>query len=206
VTGELDPDRWDAWRPEEVAQLLAGVQAPWCVVAGWGIDLFLGGQRREHEDLEIAIPAWALGEFVDALAGFEIYVVNVPGRGTCTPVAEVDEDGLAETHQTWVRDPRSGDWKLDLFRDPSEGDTWVCRRDERIRLPYSDVIALTDDGIPYGQPEIVLLFKARHAHLDKNRADFAAALPHLGPARRKRLREWLELVHPGHAWLAELGE
>jgi len=205
VTGELDPDRWDAWRPEEVARHLAGVKAPWCVVAGWGIDLFLGGQRREHEDLEIAIPARALDEFVAVLSGFEIYVVNVPGRDAFTPVAEADPEGLAETHQTWVRDPSSGDWKVDLFRDPSEGDTWVCRRDERIRMPYADVIAWTDDGVPYAQPEIVLLFKARHAHLDKNRSDFAAALPHLDPSRRERLREWLELVHPGHEWLAELG-
>ena len=41
--------KWDAWRPEEVARRLTGVDAPWYVAAGWAIDLFLGGQRREHE-------------------------------------------------------------------------------------------------------------------------------------------------------------
>jgi hypothetical protein len=204
VTVELDSDRWDAWHPGEAARRLAGVKAPWCVVAGWGLDLFLGSQRREHEDLEIAIPAAALDAFVDALAGFEVYVVKAPGRGTFTPVAEVSPEGLAETHQTWVRDPASGDWKLDLFRDPSDGDTWICRRDERIRLPYAEVIEWTDDGIPYARPEIVLLFKARHSHLEKNEADFAAALPSLAAAQRRQLREWLDLVHPGHEWLAEL--
>jgi hypothetical protein len=103
-----------------------------------------------------------------------------------------------------VRDPASGDWKLDLFREPSDGETWVCRRDERIRLPYAEVIDSTDDGIPYGQPEVVLLFKARHSQQEKNQRDFADALPHLGPERRDRLREWLELVHPGHEWLGAL--
>jgi len=204
VTAELDSDRWDAWRPEEAARRLAGVKAPWYVAAGWAIDLFLGGQRRQHDDLEIAVPASALDDFVDALAGFEIYAVKVPGHGTFTPVGEVNEDGLAETHQTWVRDPVSGDWKLDLFREPGDGTTWICRRDERIRLPYDEVIAWTDDGIPYGRPEIVLLFKARHAHLEKNEDDFEAALPHLDAAQRQLLAGWLELVHPGHAWLGPL--
>src|SRR5688572_2029872 len=49
--GAFHPDvsKWDAWRPEEVSRVLSRVEAPWCVVAGWAIDLFLGGQRREHE-------------------------------------------------------------------------------------------------------------------------------------------------------------
>jgi hypothetical protein len=30
---------------------------PWCVAAGWALDLFRGMQTREHGDIEIAIPA-----------------------------------------------------------------------------------------------------------------------------------------------------
>jgi hypothetical protein len=203
VSRELDSDRWHAWRPEEVARRFAGVRAPWYVAAGWAIDLFLGGQRREHEDLEVAIPGRRLGEFVAALDGLEIYAVKVPGRGTFTPLSEAGE-GLAETHQTWVRDPVSGYWRLDLFREPGEGKTWICRRDERIRMPFAEAILRTDDGIPYGRPEIVLLYKAKHAHREKDEADFRAALPRLDPSARERLRTWLELVHPGHAWIDRL--
>jgi hypothetical protein len=203
VATELDSDRWDAWEPAEAARRLAGMEAPWYVAAGWAIDLFLGGKRREHEDLEIAIPAASLGEFVDALAGFEIYAVRVPGKGIFTPLAQAGP-GLVETHQTWVRDPESGDWKLDLFREPSEGDTWICRRDESIRLPFSEAIRFTEDGIPFGRPELVLLFKARHSAQDKNQADFAATLPRLDSDERERLAGWIELVHPGHEWLAAL--
>jgi hypothetical protein len=179
------------------------VKAPWYVAAGWAVDLFLGGKRREHEDLEIAIPAASLPELVDALVGFEIYAVRVPGRGIFTPLAEAGP-GLAETHQTWVRDPESGDWRLDLFREPSTGETWICRRDESIRMPFSEAIRFTDDGIPYGRPEIVLLFKARHSAQEKNQADFAATLPRLGPEERDRLAGWLDLVHPGHEWIEAL--
>ena len=70
---------------------------------------------------------------------------------------------LAATHQTWLRDPATGNYLLDVFREPHDGDTWICRRDETIRLPYRDIIHHTQDGIPYLAPELVLLFKAKHA-------------------------------------------
>ena len=199
----LDADGWDAWRPERAAAQLAGVETPWYVAAGWAIDLFLGGERREHEDLEIAVPAARFHEIAAALDGYEIAVVGTPEQGLATPYDEVGEEALAETHQTWVREPATGLWRLDVFREPSEGDTWVCRRDERLRLPYARVIERTADGIPFGRPEIVLLFKARHAR-PKDDDDLAAVLPHLDGDRRAWLREALELVHPGHRWLSRV--
>lgn len=66
------------------------------------------------------------------------------------------------------------------------------------------MIERTEDGIPYARPEIVLLFKAKHAHRSKDKADFAAVLPLLELARRRWLAQMLALVHPGHPWLAKL--
>jgi hypothetical protein len=44
--------RWSlSWTPSEVAQRLAGITAPWCVAAGWALDLFRGRQTREHGDI-----------------------------------------------------------------------------------------------------------------------------------------------------------
>jgi Aminoglycoside-2''-adenylyltransferase len=205
-----DRFRWEAWRPDEAQRLLAGVEAPWCVAAGWAIDLFLGAQHREHEDLEIAAPADRFDELVVALGGFELFVAGPDpaapteeARGVATPLAEAEL--LLETyHQTWVLDRPAGVWRMDVFREPSDGDTWICRRDESIRLPYDHVIERTPEGIPYARPEIVLLFKAKHAHRAKDRDDFAAALPLLQPERRRWLANALVRVHPGHAWLAEL--
>jgi hypothetical protein len=111
---------------------------------------------------------------VGTLDGFEIYVVKAPGSGTFTPGAEVSSEDLAETHQTWARDPESGHWRLELFRDPSDDDPWICRRDERIR--------------------------------ERNQSDFEATVPRLESAGRRRLAGWLELVDPGHPWIAELPE
>jgi hypothetical protein len=197
-------DKWDAWHPADAARLLAGVRAPWCVAAGWAIDLFLGGQRREHEDLEIAVPADRFAEVAEALSEYELFIPNREGgRELVWPFAQAGER-IDTRHQTWVREPATGLWRMDVFREPSDGDTWICRRDESIRMPYPDVIERTEDGIPYLRPEIVLLFKAKHSHQPKNEADFAAAVPLLEPARRDWLARSLALVHPGHPWLDEV--
>src|SRR5689334_12704830 len=47
--------RWQPWSPREVAALFAALPVPWWVAGGWAIDLFLGRQTREHEDIDIQV-------------------------------------------------------------------------------------------------------------------------------------------------------
>ncbi|WP_053742001.1 nucleotidyltransferase domain-containing protein [Streptomyces sp. NRRL WC-3618] len=195
---EVD-SRWaDAWRPEQLAQRLEGVGAPWCVAAGWALDLFRGRQTRPHGDVEIAVPTAA---FPLIRARFPEYAFDAVGAGRLW--ADAGAEALAATRQTWSRDPVSGQFLFDVFREPHEGGTWICRRDKGLRLPYDAVVERTADGIPYLVPELVLLFKAK-APRPKDQADFDGVLPLLGRARREALSGWLERVHPGHPWLAEL--
>jgi len=205
-SGAFEPDLtlWDAWQPAEIAHRLRDVQVIWYVAAGWAIDLFLGAQRREHEDLEIAVPRDQFETLARVFDAFELFVPvgDGDGKGLVWPIAAAD-DFLAEHHQTWVREPATGRWRLDIFRVPADGATWVCRRDERIRLPYAALIERTADGIPYSRPEVVLLFKAKAAR-PKDEADFAAVLPRLDPQRRAWLTQALALVHPDHPWLDQL--
>ena len=202
---EPDLALWDAWRPEYVAALLEGVEAPWYVAAGWAIDLFLGEERREHEDLEIAVPRVRFPEIAERLSAFELFIPDsdLTDPGLVWPFAQAPPE-LDGHHQTWVREPESGRWLLDVFREPSDGDVWIYRRDQRIRLPYRDVIERTDGGIPFARPELVLLFKAKQVVRPKDEADFQAVLPRLGSDRRRWLADALRLVHPGHPWLERL--
>jgi hypothetical protein len=185
-----------------VASRLADVSAPWYVTAGWAIDLFLGADRRPHGDIEVSVPRESLQDVAEALAAYELFAVGIPDEGLVTPLEDAGDD-LTAFHQTWVREPSSGVWRLDVFTEPSQGDTWICRRDERIRLPFAEVMEHTSDGIPYARPEIVLLFKAKSGR-EKDDADFAAVLPRLDAERRRWLADVIELVHPGHRWLGEL--
>ncbi|MFJ5837547.1 nucleotidyltransferase domain-containing protein [Streptomyces shenzhenensis] len=199
----LDADelntRWaDAWRPEHLAERLDGVCVPWCVAAGWALDLFRGGQSRPHGDLEIAVPT---AGFPEIQGRFAEYAWDAVGSGRLW--AGAGAEVLVSTHQTWLRDPGSGQFLCDVFREPHDGGTWICRRDESLRLPYDAIIERTADGIPYLVPELVLLFKAK-APRPKDQADFDGVLPLLDRRRRDFLNEWLERTHPGHPWLAEL--
>ncbi|MFH9476666.1 nucleotidyltransferase domain-containing protein [Streptomyces anulatus] len=203
---ELSPEeiealdaRWSSsWTPGEVAQRLAGISTPWCVAAGWALDLFRGRQTRDHGDIEVAIPEAGFPEVRDRFPG---YVFDAAGSGRIWE--DAPPETLAAVHQTWLRDPATGNYLLDVFREPHDGDTWICRRDETIRLPYSEIVHHTQEGIPYLAPELVLLFKAKHAR-PKDRRDFDATVPLLTGAQRATLEELLARVHPGHAWLTDL--
>jgi len=199
--GEIEAlaSRWSSrWTPSEVARLLAGVATPWYVAGGWAVDLFLGTQTREHADIEIAIPAARYPEIRDRFPG---YAFDAAGSGRIWQNAAPDV--TEAIYQTWLRDPATGNYLLEVFREPHDGDTWICRRNETIRLPYSDIVRRTHDGIPYLAPELVLLFKAKAAR-PKDQADFDAVVPHMTAAQRDTLAELLARVHPRHHWLADL--
>jgi GNAT superfamily N-acetyltransferase len=185
-----DQDRWEAWRPEEAATRLAGCPVPWAVAGGWAIDLHLGRQTREHEDLEIAIPRSDFPRYRPYLRGLDLYEV---GAGRIQPLAE---GGAPTYHQVWASD---GAWRLDTFLEPGDAGTWISHRDERVRLPMARAVWLTAAGIPYLAPETVLFAKAKHAR-PKDEADLGHALPTLDPTARRWLLDALELAHPDHRW------
>lgn len=195
-TAVVDPV-WQPWRPAEVARRLAGVTAPWYVAGGWALDLNRGEQSREHGDIEIGVPAGAFGQIRGALAGLDIEVI---GAGLRWPI---DSPAFTQLHQTWVSDPATGSYVLDVFREPHDGDIWICRRDDTIRWPFRQIICQSQGGIPYLAPQFVLLFKAKHGQ-PKDEADFAGTLPLLAPQARDWLRRALRRIHPGHAWIGML--
>jgi Aminoglycoside-2''-adenylyltransferase len=189
-------DAWDAWRPEVVADRLDRCDVPWAIAAGWAVDLFVGRETRAHGDLEIAVPAHRFAEVRGRFGDCDFFIV---GDGRVTPL-EAGAVPTDERHQTWALERASRRWRLDVFREPADGDTWICRRDPSIRRPYAEVREFTSEGVPYLAPEIVLLFKARNLR-PKDDADLARVLPLLDGPRRRWLAAALARVHPGHPWL-----
>lgn len=180
VTGtEPGPEEWDPWEPETVAELLSGVEAPWCVAGGLSIDLFLGRRTREHADIEIVVPETSMPAFIEALDGREF---------------------VACDYHTYVRDP-DGMCLLDVMRDPHDGHTWIWRVNHTIRLPYPNLIRQTTSGIPYQCPEVSLLYKAGTMR-PKDEADLDATITNLTDSQRAWIREAITNTWgTEHPWL-----
>jgi hypothetical protein len=180
VEAAPDAPAWEPWHPAVRAGRQARVGVPRCVAGGWAIDLFLGRQTRPHGDLEIAVPAAGFAEVAARFPELEFHAV---GGGT---IVAATAETLRDTHQTWALDPVARVWRFDVFREPRDGDadTWIYRRDGRIRLPYESAVRPDPTGIPYLAPEIVLLFKAKSPR-SKDEADLRAVLPHLPRDRRR---------------------
>jgi hypothetical protein len=193
-------DAWRAWSPEQAAAALARVGAPWCVAGGWALDLWHGRQTRPHDDLEIAILRPQFELFRACLAGLDCFAVG-SGEVTSLPAAAVPP---LDKHQVWLLDRRAGVWRLDVFLEPGDIETWVCRRDQTIRRLRAEMTGVSASGVPYLRPEGVLLYKAK-ATRPKDEADFAAAAPVMDATARRWLQAALQRVHPDHPWIGALG-
>lgn len=191
-------EAWQPWTPVEAAHRLADVAVNWYVVGGCAIDLFLGASTRVHDDLEIAILRADFDAVRDHLHGFVLHAV---GDGEVRRL-QAGASPPADKHQNWVLDPVANAWRMDVMLEPGDAQTWVFRRDERVRAPRSQMMRVRA-GIPYLAPEAVLLFKAKYVR-EKDEADFGACLPRLEGDARTWLVNALSRVHPGHAWIARL--
>jgi hypothetical protein len=178
---------------------LEGANVTWWVVGGWAVDLFLGEQTRDHQDLEIAVLRKDFPAVRHQLRSMEFFAAGDGQILSLANEAEVPED----FHQRWVLEPESGKWRLDVMLQPGDGEEWIVRRDESITAPRASMVSLSADGIPYELPHGVLLYKAKAAR-SKDEADFAACLPRMSAADRRWLALALSQVHSGHEWIRAL--
>ena len=191
--------RTDPMSPAQARDLFAGAPFPWWVIGGWSVELG-GGVPRDHADIEVSVARRDLAAVRRWLHPRHVWDIH---GGALRHLAPEDPEPPEDHEQRWVRRDGFSPWVLDLLITPVEGDTWIYKRDHRIRRPLADVIRKSADGIPHQRPEIALLFKARLMR-DKDRADFDGLVPRLDPADRGWLGEALELTHPGHEWIGRL--
>jgi len=192
------------WAPRDVrdaAALMAGFDGDWWVAGGWALEAFTGVER-EHDDLDLAILRADLPAFRDHVRGrFHVWAAF---EGALKPVLPDGPDELpAGCGQVWLRPEAGSPWEYDVLLNPGSAGEWVNRRVPQMTLPLEDATWAGPGGVRCLNPEVVLLFKAKHLRA-KDRADFAAALPLLGEDQRAWLGQALAWAHPGHEWLVRL--
>lgn len=190
---------WRGLHPIDAANLLASSEAPWWIAGGWALELFRGTFPRPHGDLDVGMLRRDVSGVLHSFSTWEVFEAK-DGRLTrlfagCVPAPDV--------HSVWCRPTAADPWMIELMFDEADGDTWVYRRDPRIRRPMSLVVRHTQDTPPYLAPEIQLLYKSKGAR-ERDDVDFAQTWPLLAADARRWLHDALELTAPDHKWIAVL--
>lgn len=191
--------RWEPYPVRELPVLLREATFPWWVAGGWALDLFVGRQTREHEDVDIEVLRRDQHALRETLPGWDFQVAR---DGALRPAAS-DEWLLPEDNSFWCRPAVDALWALQILLAESEADTWICRRNPDIQCPISGIGLVTAEGLPYLLPEIQLLYKAKGLR-PRDEADFEMVLPRLNADQRTWLAMALTAAHPGHPWLARV--
>lgn len=190
---------WDHLPLTEVIAIFDGFPHPWWIAGGYAIDAFAGPGRREHDDIDVSLfhsDQLALREHV---RGWDVHAADPPGTLRTWAAGEVLP---LHVHDIWARGHADDPWRFQVMLNPGGPDEFVCRRDERIRMPLREAL-WSKDGVRYLAPEIQLLFKAKGVR-PKDEQDFADCLPMLSARQVEFLRGALLLTLPGHAWLRRL--
>jgi hypothetical protein len=191
---------WERLRPEHVAALLSGFDAPWWIAGGWALDLFLDAETRRHGDVDVAVLRGDHLALHRLLRHWDLRYATA--EGTLVPW-----DGrplTLPTHAVWARRSREqdGPWTFEVLLNEHRGDRWVYRRDPAVSRLLDDLGAHRD-GIPFLAPEVVLLYKSK-SPTATDEGDFDAVAPHLAEPARSWLRDALRTCAPRHAWLERL--
>jgi hypothetical protein len=191
------------WAPYDVAtveRLFAPLDARWWLSGGCALDLFLGYETRPHGDIDVSVRRddWPR---VAARLGNELDV-HVARNGVLTPIAQrvVTDD----VHNLWARDRTGGPWRVQVNLEPGTTTHWLYRRDPDITRPWDDVV-WRDRVVPYVNPAVQLLWKAKHS-APKEQTDFDVVAPRLAPAERAWLADAIRRAHPTSPWADVLTE
>jgi hypothetical protein len=179
---------------QRLTALMTGFEKTWFIAGGWAIDLFIGKETREHKDIEIVIFRKDQFYLKDYLKEWEFKKV-INGE------FHIWEDEFLELpiHEIHTSNKLTGD-TIEVLLNESEDNDWRFRRDLRISYPLHSVWSYSEKGIPYLNPEIVLLYKAKNTR-EKDHQDFMEIRDYLDNENIQWLRKALELHAPTHKWL-----
>ena len=191
---------WASLTVREVAELMRGFDQPWWVVGGKAIEAFTG-VARPHDDIDISF-------FPDAIPSFRKQFENryhlwSNHGGTFRLLSAEQPEPLHPLAQIWLRKDARSPWVLDVSPSPGVDGKWQSKRDASHVASLDEVTWIDDRGVRFLNPEVALLFKARHDR-EKDRSDLSTAWPLLAPEKRQWLLSAVQAFNPQHPWIALL--
>ncbi len=191
---------WDPFDLDAGRAFFEGFDRPWWLVGGWALEAFTDAPR-EHEDLDVSMLACDVPRFREFIGDrWHLWTIT---DGSLRPLTDRRPDLPEPDCQIWVRRDSTSPWRLDLPVTPDVEGRWRNKKFPEHVLDVEDATWVGRNGVRALNPEIVLLFKARLDRL-KDRRDRDRALPLLNDRQRVWLRESIDKLFPGHAWLEHL--
>jgi hypothetical protein len=194
---------WGTWDPAglgEVVEVFSALRCPWWVAGGYAIELAVGRAYREHGDIDVLMLRRDQLAVQRLLPTWQWWAADPPG----TLRRWVSGEYLAApVYDVWCRPGPAEPWRIQIMFDESEGQSWVPRRDARVRRSVDDLGLTSPEGVPYLAPEVQLFYKAK-APRPKDEQDFSAALPHLTAGQRRWLADAIARTIGDHPWLERL--
>ncbi len=188
---------WDPFDVATVRRVMGGTDALWWLSGGCALDVFLRRVTRRHGDIDVSVRRsdWPLLRryLADRL---EVFIAR---EGVLYALPHRDAPLDDAVRNLWAREPDGDTWRVQLNLEPCDGAEWVFRRDPRIRRPIVEVVWRRADGLPFVNPAVQLLWKARDPG-PKDQVDLANVEPHLAAAERAWLVEAITLAHPDSPW------
>jgi len=192
--------RWSPIAPEEVAELFEGAAFFWALAGGYAVERFVGETFRQHADIDIVVLRRDQLALQEQLRGWRLFAVDPPGSLRPWLVGELLP---ASVHDVWVHREGRDRWELQVMIQESEGESWVFRRDRRIRGAIAG-LASSCKGIPCMRMDLQMLYKSQGRRA-KDELDFARVRPKLTQVQCTTLAAWLSTANPGgHEWTARL--
>ncbi|MDF2038379.1 hypothetical protein P2R12_15570 [Cytobacillus oceanisediminis] len=179
---------------QSVASLMRRFNKTWFIAGGWAIDLFIGKETREHKDIEFAV-------FRKDQLYLKSYLIEWEFQKVINGELYTWGNEFLElpVHEIHASNKIIGD-EIEILLNETKGDYWTFRRDLRISYPINSVWSYSEAGIPFLNPEIVLLYKAKNTR-EKDHQDFMEIKDYLDYEQKQWLCYALEMHQPTHKWL-----
>jgi hypothetical protein len=185
--------------PLKVLRLMRNFKSDWFVAGGWAIDLYIEKETRHHEDIEIAIfrkDQIALQNYLDG------WVLKKAVNGTLSQwkPGECLELPIHEIHCFEHFDEEA---TFEVLLNETDGNEWLFRRNDKVTKPLSKLFLVSNSGINFLCPEIVLLYKSKNPR-PKDEKDFEIVRKHLNNESKEWLKKALSICYLDHHWLQNL--
>jgi hypothetical protein len=185
--------------PQKIAGLMRNFQSDWFIAGGWAIDLYLGKISRIHKDIEIAV-------FRKDQIFLQNYLENWLLQKTETGKLSIwqrNEFLELPVHEIHCFNKTAEPQNFEVLLNEGNDSEWIYRRNVRITKSLNELYAISNSGIKFLRPEVVLLYKSKNTR-SKDQMDFEMVLNYLDSESKNWLGNALEICEPKHIWLQNL--